>query len=232
MAQCKNHQGTTINLQCTQCKNSGDSQFPNIQTMAKAPRKRKDPNPSLQNFANGSTTSNPSQNHNHCNICHTASNVHSSKRSNSMAQYCSGISKPIYCQILAILPNKDDSQILATQKIVESDPSKTENSPRKTIIPHPAPLVSGNFITPSGPATANIVATSKSKKRSGNHPVSAVLSPPHTQNKTGQRRIGMEKYKKQNKKKRRRTKTKVESRGTGQPQPIIPQAHNTSQLMK
>ena len=105
------------------------------------------------------------KNHSHCNICHTASNVHSSKRSNSMAQYCSGISKPIYCQILAILPNKDDSQILATQKIVESDPSKTENSPRKTIIPHPAPLVSGNFITPSGPATANIVATSKFQEK-------------------------------------------------------------------
>ena len=66
---------------------------------------------------------------------------------------------------MAITSNKDDSQIPATQKMIESDPSKAENTPRETIIPFPSPLVPGNFTTASSPATANIVATSKSQEK-------------------------------------------------------------------
>ena len=50
------------------------------------------------------------------------------------------------------------------QKMIESDPSKAENISRKTTIPHPISLILENFATPSGPATANIVATSKSQE--------------------------------------------------------------------
>ena len=86
-------------------RNQETTQFPNAPTKAKAPRKRKDPNPSPQNFSDGTTARNPdSQNHSHCHTYHPASGVCSIKRSNSMAQYCSGISKPIYHQILAITP--------------------------------------------------------------------------------------------------------------------------------
>ena len=65
----------------------------------------------------------------------------------------------------SLLHNKDDSQIPATQKIIESDPSKIENIPRKTIIPSPAPLVPGNLATAIDPAKANIVVTSKSQEK-------------------------------------------------------------------
>ena len=65
----------------------------------------------------------------------------------------------------SLLPNKDDSPIPAMQKKIESDPSKTESTLREIIIPCQAPLVPGNFTTARGPATANIVATSKSQEK-------------------------------------------------------------------
>ena len=45
VAHDQNHKGTTINLQCTQCKNSGDSQFPSAQTMAKTQGRERTPIP-------------------------------------------------------------------------------------------------------------------------------------------------------------------------------------------
>ena len=61
-------------------------------------------------------------------------------------------------------PNKGDSLIPAMQKMIESDPSKTENTSRKTTIPCPFSLISENIATASSPATANIVETSKSQE--------------------------------------------------------------------
>ena len=114
-------------------------------------------------------------------------------------------------------PKKDDNPMPAMQKMMESDPSKTENTPRETIIPCLAPLVPGIFTTASGPATDNIVALSKFQENEWEPSCQCcthTLTP-----RTGlvQGELGWRNTKGKMKRKaktRRKTKTKFDSRGT------------------
>ena len=63
-----------------------------------------------------------------------------------------------------LCPDNGDSQIQTTQKMIKSEPSQTENTQRKTTIPHPVSLITENHAATSNPATANIMATPKSRE--------------------------------------------------------------------
>ena len=60
--------------------------------------------------------------------------------------------------------NNGDSLKPTMQKMIKSDPSHTENTPRETTIPHPVSLITENYTAASSPATTNIVGTSKSQE--------------------------------------------------------------------
>ena len=166
MAHCQNHQDTTIDLKCTQCKNWEGSQFPNAQTKAKAPRKRKDPNPSSQNFpmeqqpATLIPKATATATHVILPVMSTPSRGPTPWPNTVLAS-----ANLFTARSWPLPPNKGDSPIPAMQKVIVSDPSKTESTPRKTTIPHPVSLIPENFATTSGLATANILATSKYQEK-------------------------------------------------------------------
>ena len=156
MAHCQNQQSTTVNLQCTQCKNSGyipNSAIPKPWTKPQG-KERTPISPMEQQPATliPETTA-------------TATLLVMSTPSRGETPWLNTVlpsANLFIARSWPLPPNKGDSPIPAMQKMIESDPSKTENTPRKTTIPHPVLLVPRKFCYIRGPATANIMATSKS----------------------------------------------------------------------
>ena len=139
-------------------------------------------------------------------------------------------------RLWSLLPNKDNSPVPAVQKMIESDPSKTENTPRETIIPLPAPLIRGNFTTASGPATANIVAASRSQEKKWEPSCqccSQSLSHPEQDwsedDWDGEIQKAKQKEKQRKEEELKQNLTAEEHRATAV---YYPQVHNTNQSMK
>ena len=89
------------------------------------------------------------------------SNVHSTRRSFSWSNTVPAPANLFITRSWPLPPNNGDSLIPVTQKMIESDPSQTENTPRMIIIPCLVSLIPENYAAASYPATTNIVATSK-----------------------------------------------------------------------